>query len=328
MSDFWLMRSGKKRKAMAVVIALVIATLVITGFVWAQKKVNIAVDNKIITVRTLKSSPDDVLAQAQIAVGPQDEYRMSTEKIKDGTNIEVFRAVPVKIVYQGKTQELITGKPTVGEVLEAAGIPPTGVRVEPGIDVRPTENIAIKVIALKDETVEREETLTAPLLREPDYTMEKGNEELVEQGQDGTKKVTVKVFYEDGKQVAEQVLGEKVVVEPKPQVIKVGARDTVDTSRGAMRFRRTMLMEASAYHPHDGSAEGITATGIPAGHGIVAVDPAVIALGTRLFIPGYGLALAADTGGAIVGNRIDLCMEDYDDAWYFGRRTVKVYILD
>jgi 3D (Asp-Asp-Asp) domain-containing protein len=60
----------------------------------------------------------------------------------------------------------------------------------------------------------------------------------------------------------------------------------------------------------------------------VAVDPNVIALGTRLFIPGYGLALAADTGGAIVGNRIDLCMEDYDDAWYFGRRMVKVYILD
>jgi 3D (Asp-Asp-Asp) domain-containing protein len=59
----------------------------------------------------------------------------------------------------------------------------------------------------------------------------------------------------------------------------------------------------------------------------VAVDPAVIPLGTRLYVPGYGLALAADTGGAIVGNRIDLCMEDYGAAWGFGRQMVKVYVL-
>jgi 3D (Asp-Asp-Asp) domain-containing protein len=59
----------------------------------------------------------------------------------------------------------------------------------------------------------------------------------------------------------------------------------------------------------------------------VAVDPDVIPLGTRLYIPGYGLALAADTGGDIVGNRIDLCMEAHSDAWSFGRRMVKVYIL-
>jgi 3D (Asp-Asp-Asp) domain-containing protein len=59
----------------------------------------------------------------------------------------------------------------------------------------------------------------------------------------------------------------------------------------------------------------------------VAVDPNVIPLGTRLYIPGYGLPLAADTGGAIIGNKIDLCMEDYHAAWEFGRRMVKVYVL-
>ena len=72
---------------------------------------------------------------------------------------------------------------------------------------------------------------------------------------------------------------------------------------------------------------GMTAIGRPAGHGIVAVDPSVIPLGTRLYIPGYGFAIAGDTGGAIHGNRIDLGFNSYADAIRFGRREVTVYRL-
>jgi 3D (Asp-Asp-Asp) domain-containing protein len=86
-------------------------------------------------------------------------------------------------------------------------------------------------------------------------------------------------------------------------------------------------MEASAYLPTDGSSQGLTATGISARRGIVAVDPDVIPLGTHVYVPGYGMGLAADTGGAIVGDKIDLCMEDASEAWRFGRRMVKVYVL-
>jgi len=64
-----------------------------------------------------------------------------------------------------------------------------------------------------------------------------------------------------------------------------------------------------------------------AGHGIVAVDPGVIPLGTKLYIPGYGFAIAGDTGGAIVGHRIDLGFDSLNDAMEFGRRPVKVYTL-
>ena len=86
-------------------------------------------------------------------------------------------------------------------------------------------------------------------------------------------------------------------------------------------------MEATAYLPSDGDGYGITATGIPATYGVAAVDPAVIPLGSRLYIPGYGEAIAADTGGAIYGNRIDLCMESYSECMNFGRRYVTVYVL-
>ena len=105
-------------------------------------------------------------------------------------------------------------------------------------------------------------------------------------------------------------------------------READRVSRGIPRYRAAYTMHASAYLPSDGGGSGITATGIPARHGVVAVDPDVIPLGSRLYIPGYGEAIAADTGGAIVGDTIDLCMESYDEAIAFGRRSVEVYVID
>ncbi len=96
---------------------------------------------------------------------------------------------------------------------------------------------------------------------------------------------------------------------------------------GIGNYSDAMIMEATAYLPTDGSPQGLTASGIPAQRGIAAVDPDVIPLGTRLYIPGYGEALAADTGGAIIGNKIDLCMEDYGECMEFGRRDITVYVL-
>ncbi len=92
-------------------------------------------------------------------------------------------------------------------------------------------------------------------------------------------------------------------------------------------YAAVMTMEATAYLPSDGGGGGITATGIPATYGVAAVDPAIIPLGSRLYIPGYGEAIAADTGGAIYGYRIDLCMESYSECMNFGRRDVTVYVL-
>jgi len=103
--------------------------------------------------------------------------------------------------------------------------------------------------------------------------------------------------------------------------------ELVETERGYVPYVQVMNMEATAYLPTDGSAAGITAMGIPATYGVVAVDPDVIPLGSRVYIPGYGEALAADTGGAIYGYRIDLCMESYYQAMDFGRRDVTVFVL-
>ncbi|HTV73467.1 MAG TPA: 3D domain-containing protein [Candidatus Acidoferrales bacterium] len=96
-----------------------------------------------------------------------------------------------------------------------------------------------------------------------------------------------------------------------------------------VRAADTMLrMVATAYTASCDGCSGITAMGYRAGHGIVAVDPRVIPLGTHLFIPGYGPAIAGDTGGAIKGSRIDLGFNSFSDALQFGRREITVYVLN
>ena len=84
---------------------------------------------------------------------------------------------------------------------------------------------------------------------------------------------------------------------------------------------RTLVVDAVAYH-----LPGKTASGLPVGVGVIAVDPTVIPLGTRVFVPGYGPAVAADVGTAIKGNIIDLWMPSTAQALAWGRRTVTITI--
>ena len=81
----------------------------------------------------------------------------------------------------------------------------------------------------------------------------------------------------------------------------------------------TLTVTATGY-----SLSGHTATGLPVGPGVVAVDPSVIPLGTRVTIPGYGEGVAADTGSAVTGHMIDLWFPTLADALAWGRRTVTI----
>jgi 3D (Asp-Asp-Asp) domain-containing protein len=84
--------------------------------------------------------------------------------------------------------------------------------------------------------------------------------------------------------------------------------------------KRHLTVSATCY-----DLSGTTATGMPVGHGVVAVDPSVIPLGTRMYIPGYGNGVAADVGGAVKGAVIDLWMTPTECAAW-GRRTVTITI--
>lgn len=159
-----------------------------------------------------------------------------------------------------------------------------------------------------------------------------GEREILRSGARGVAWVTERVTAWDGIVVNRQVMSREVVHGATPGVMLVGTPKTLAQLREAMpnvALGTAMTMIATAYTADTATSAptGYTATGILAQEGVVAVDPHVIPLGTKLFVPGYGIALAADTGGAIVGNRIDLCMDSYSRAIEFGRRPVQVYIL-
>jgi 3D (Asp-Asp-Asp) domain-containing protein len=131
----------------------------------------------------------------------------------------------------------------------------------------------------------------------------------------------------DGKPIRELIKTEKI--EPVEELVLVGSSG-YSPSRGGFTRGKTMILEATAYDPSAGLGAKATFTcknGMRARYGMVAVDPRVIKLGTILYVEGYGMALAADTGGAIKGNRIDLCMATNAECIRFGRRKVTVHIL-
>ena len=104
--------------------------------------------------------------------------------------------------------------------------------------------------------------------------------------------------------------------------------DIIHTYYGSFRFTNRFVAHATAYSPEQPYLSPYTASGLPFVTGIVAVDPTVIPLGTYIYVPNFGLFLAADTGGAIRGKTVDLSFDTIHEALQFGRRDVIVYVLD
>ncbi len=93
-----------------------------------------------------------------------------------------------------------------------------------------------------------------------------------------------------------------------------------------------MTVEATAYTANCAGCSGTTATGVDLkanpNQKVIAVDPSVIPLGSKVYVEGYGEAVAADTGGAIKGNRIDVFVPSESDAQQFGRKSVKITVMN
>lgn len=196
------------------------------------------------------------------------------------------------------------------------------------------ENMADRVAPLHVDTeihARRIAQVVEPRLRFTLY-LPPGARRTVKRGVPEVAWVTERVTLWNDVVVDRHELSREVVRPGTPGIVEEGSPRTLAQLRSLKAFRsmsQAMTMVATAYTADTASAypTGYTATGVLARRGIVAVDPDVIPLGTTLFVPGYGVAVAADTGGAIVGHRIDLCMDSYSDAVTFGRQTIQIYIL-
>lgn len=179
-----------------------------------------------------------------------------------------------------------------------------------------------------NKTEYREENRTEKIAAETRYefsrTLRTGQLVKAQSGHEGSITRTYRVAYKNGRPVGKELLKE-VRHEATPSLMLM-SRAGWQTSRGAFTRGRVLRMNATAYAA-DVTGSGRTKMGYRADFGHVAVDPRVIPLGSLVFVEGYGFAIASDTGGAIKGNRIDLCYPDRHRAAAYGHKMLQVHVM-
>lgn len=260
-------------------------------------------------------------------------------------------APPPKLVrfsLAGQESRFLTRAADIGEFLSRQGVvlgPKDRVfpsMDEPLLDGQKLRVDRVQALSYVEKKVSRPRT-------EKRFTthLAPGEKKLYQKGEPRVVYEKVLVYKKNGQVTFSKVVERKVAKEGRPEIVLVGkpmmvaarkrqgvsapsrAPAAVQVPEGATVVK-TLRMQATSYHPTkclgcDGS--GLTATGHLARRGVVAVDPRVIPLGTRLYIEGYGYATALDVGSAIKGHRIDLCFETVEEVYRFGRRPVTVHVL-
>jgi 3D (Asp-Asp-Asp) domain-containing protein len=233
-----------------------------------------------------------------------------------------------------KSREVLTSKKSVAEAIREQGITlkPQDV-VVPGLSTPLTEGMEIDVGLVERRLKDVKKKLAFTTHTDYTDTLNVGEIIDVEPGQDGEEELQIESYTLGGEQAFEKVLNSKVLTPAKNAKVLEGTslRQKLYPLKKRGRVRKAVTLEATAYYPGPEDtwpyASGTTASGLKAGYGVAAVDPKFIRLKTPLYIEGYGYAIAADTGGAIKGHKIDLCFDTYEEAVRFGRKNVKVYIL-
>lgn len=159
----------------------------------------------------------------------------------------------------------------------------------------------------------------------PEEVEESASEEVEEESTEAVEEaVPEEESAEEESDVEETVEEAEAVVEEQP------AEEAQESQESESRSGRWMTVEATAYSRNQEVLSNFTFTGIDLRENsrVIAVDPDVIPLGSTVYVPGYGEYVAGDTGGAIIGNRVDLHMESVADAFEFGRRTIDVQIIE
>lgn len=308
------------------VAILLLSGIIVAGFTWEKKTITLAVDGKQMQLKTRATTVGDLLQENEIKLSSQDKvHPASSEQLKDGDQVEVLRAHPVSLIVDGKTSQFITVAKTVKDVLEEKDVVlGEHDKVEPAITQKLTNDLEIKVtrVQIKEETMEV--AIPYQVRRETNASIPTGLVQVVQKGVQGMEAQRWQYIYEDGQLVEQNLIERNTMTAAVDEIVQAGSAQTVSRGGTNLRFSKVIKVVATAY-THTGNN---TATGKAPYRGIVAVDTNVIPFGTKLYVEGYGVAEAADRGGAIKGNRIDLFMETASEARRWGVKTVDMYILE
>ncbi|SFK57883.1 Uncharacterized conserved protein YabE, contains G5 and tandem DUF348 domains [Halobacillus dabanensis] len=326
----------------------------------ASKSINLAIDrNNTEEYNTTASTVGEFFEQEGFQFEERDEISHEEDTpIEEGMDIQIQQAFQVVVNDGGESEKVWTTESTVEDFLDEQEI---------SLDKLDELNVdeSDRITADTPITITRVEKVTDVVEEEVDYTVEtkkdsslpKGEKKVITSGEKGLITKKYEVILKNGKETSRELIEENVEKESEKEVVALGTKVEEKTpatttasssssnsssssssqasttvSRNDTGGAETLYMHATAYTANCSGCSGITATGINLkanpNRKVVAVDPNVIPLGSRVWVEGYGYAVAGDTGGAINGNRIDLFVSSKSEALNFGSRNVKVKILD
>jgi len=275
------------------------------------------------------TAPDvaSLLAQRDIQLAPDDYLSIAPNSpIGDGMTIVYRAAVPLTLQIGNVRRTALSSAATVRDFLSSQNVSlRASDQVTPDLDAAPQSGDVVRIVRIATWLEHLRKSIPPQVVHRADPELPAGATHTLDAGAPGLRELTFKIVNR-GEVETRTLVSQRVLRKPRTRVV---ARGTGDGSFSATTrlLVSSMRMIATAYIASCYGCSGITASGVPAGHGIVAVDPHVIPLGTHLYIPGYGRAVAGDTGGDINGHRIDLGMNHLGDALRFGRRAITVYVL-
>ncbi|QDP38815.1 G5 and 3D domain-containing protein [Radiobacillus deserti] len=283
----------------------------------------------------------DFLEENEITISEHDNVSVDqNEAIKNGMNISIDQAFQLTLKDGGKEKKVWATEGTVADFLKNNEIK-LGKLDKLNLEKtdRIDKNSVIEITRVEKVTDVVKETKDYAVVTKKDSSLAKGQEKVISSGEKGVVEKHYEVILENGKEVSRKLIKEDVKKESEQRVVAVGTKVTQNTgantiSRGTAPAGKTLYMKATAYNWNCAtcSGSGYTSTGINLkanpNRKVVSVDPSVIPLGTKVWVEGYGYAIAGDTGGHIKGNRIDIHLPTLSAARSYGTRRVQVKIIN
>jgi len=329
-----------------VLVILAIAVTLSLGFYMYQGNqfnITLQLEEGVKELISDAKTVEELLEKEGILINEKTYINMSLDTmLDDNMNIIIKNPKTYTLLSGGLEVDVESLYTSVGEILQDQNIV-LGEKdfTYPSLDSTISSGSVIELFKVEEVVEIIEDTLPFETIVKKNNSMDIGTSKIVQNGVDGFRRIYIQKEFVNGELNNTEFLKEEIVSNPLSNIIEKGTKDIIVTSRGNTSYRKAMTMTATAYdlsfescgkNPGD-KHYGLTASGTKARPGVVAVDPKVIPLGTKLYIESldgtkdYGFAIAEDTGGAIKGNKIDLFFESSTDVYKFGRRRVKVYII-
>lgn len=353
---FFNKKSSKSAKTLAKFTAVFMSAIIfslLTGAVTDRQIKDISLvmvdafadSEKTTELTTRQTTVSEFLAENNVELGEYDRVSMLMEdELYDEARLVIRKGRKFTLNIDGNIEIITTTKKTVREAFEEAGVSVSDSdRVEPGLDANVEEDMSVSVFRVSSETITVDTEIPFKSREVSDSTLAKGKTKVKVRGVNGLKRTTYSVTTENGVETKREILSETTLRDPTTRVIAVGTKavakssggtKTVTTNAGqTLSYSKKLTVSATAYTAASGKK---TASGRVAQYGVIAVDPKVIPLGTKLYVEStddgkswqYGYCVAGDTGGAIKGNKIDLFFNSRSECLQFGRRSAIVYVLN